>query len=236
MNMAGGRIWGSLFFLFMTFASFSTVIAVFENLLASCIDNFGWSRKQAVLINGIFVLVASMPCVLGYNVWSDLHLIGGRDVLDSEDSVSYTHLHRHTHTQQKQQIEQNKNSASVLSGHIPVSYTHLSITSGYSIGSYDAGGLTPPIELRRAEDGAHYRGIGKGSIYIEHLPVVYYALGPFGNPTSDSRRAMIQEGEREIISVLYAFDGPEPLRPWLQQYADALERYCGCLLYTSRCV
>ena len=69
----------------MTFASFSTVIAVFENLLASCIDNFGWSRKQAVLINGIFVLVASMPCVLGYNVWSDLHLIGGRDVLDSED-------------------------------------------------------------------------------------------------------------------------------------------------------
>lgn len=85
VNMAGGRIWGSLFFLFMTFASFSTVIAVFENLLASCIDNFGWSRKQAVLINGIFVLVASMPCVLGYNVWSDLHLIGGRDVLDSED-------------------------------------------------------------------------------------------------------------------------------------------------------
>lgn len=85
VNMAGGRIWGSLFFLFMTFASFSTVIAVFENLLASCIDNFGWSRKQAVLINGIFVLAASMPCVLGYNVWSDLHLIGGRDVLDSED-------------------------------------------------------------------------------------------------------------------------------------------------------
>ena len=100
----------------------------------------------------------------------------------------------------------------------------ISITSGYSIGSYDAGGLTPPIELRRAEDGAHYGGIGKGSINIEHLPVLYDALGPFGNPTSDSRRAMIQEGEREIISVLYAFDGPEPLRPWLQQYADALER------------
>lgn len=103
----------------------------------------------------------------------------------------------------------------------------ISITSGYSIGSYDVGGLTPPIELRRAEDGAHYGGIGKGSINIEHLPVLYDALGPFGNPTSDSRRAMIQEGEREIISVLYAFDGPEPLKPWLQQYADALERYCG---------
>lgn len=85
VNMAGGRIWGSLFFLFMTFASFSTVIAVFENLLANCMDNFGWSRKKASLINGIFILIASIPCVLGYNVWSDLRLIGGRDVLDSED-------------------------------------------------------------------------------------------------------------------------------------------------------
>ena len=85
VNMTGGRIWGSLFFLFMTFASFSTVIAVFENLLANCIDNFGWSRKKASLINCIFVLIASLPCVLGYNVWSNLHLIGGRDILDSED-------------------------------------------------------------------------------------------------------------------------------------------------------
>ena len=85
VNMAGGRIWGALFFLFMTFASSSTVIAVFENLLAGCIDNFGWSRKKAAWINGIFVLIASLPCVLGYNVWSSLRLIGGRDVLDSED-------------------------------------------------------------------------------------------------------------------------------------------------------
>ena len=84
-NMAGGRIWGALFFLFMTFASFSTVIAVFENLLASCIDNFGWDRKKAVLINCVLILVLSLPCVLGYNVWSDLRLIGGRDVLDTED-------------------------------------------------------------------------------------------------------------------------------------------------------
>ena len=84
-NMAGGRNWGSLFFLFMTFASFSTVIAVFDNLLASCIDNFGWGRKKAVLINCALILVLSLPCVLGYNVWSDLHLIGGRDVLDTED-------------------------------------------------------------------------------------------------------------------------------------------------------
>lgn len=85
VHMAGGRLWGALFFLFMTFASFSTVIAVFENLLAFCEDNFGWSRKKAVVFNGIFVFVASLPCVLGYNVLSDFRLIGGRDVLNSED-------------------------------------------------------------------------------------------------------------------------------------------------------
>ena len=87
VNMSGGRIWGSLFFLFMTFASFSTVIAVFENIMSSCMDNFGWSRKKAALINGIIILVASIPCVLGYNVWSNIHPIGGRDILDSEDFI-----------------------------------------------------------------------------------------------------------------------------------------------------
>ncbi len=85
VNMAGGRVWGSLFFLFMTFASFSTVIAVFENLMSFGMDTLGWSRKKAALVNCLFVLLASLPCVLGYNVWSNLHLIGGRDVLDSED-------------------------------------------------------------------------------------------------------------------------------------------------------
>ncbi len=87
VNMPAGRIWGALFFLFMTFASFTTVIAVFENLLANCMDTIGWSRKKAVVINLIFILIASIPCVLGYNVWSDLTLIGGRDVLDSEDFI-----------------------------------------------------------------------------------------------------------------------------------------------------
>ena len=87
INMSGGRIWGSLFFLFMTFASFSTVIAVFENIMSFCMDMFGWSRNKAALINCIVILIASMPCVLGYNVWSNLHLIGGRDVLDSEDFI-----------------------------------------------------------------------------------------------------------------------------------------------------
>lgn len=85
VNMSGGRLWGSLFFLFMTFASFSTVLAVFENLLSFCMDTFGWKRKKAAVVNCIFIAVASLPCVLGYNVWSTLHIIGGRDVLDSED-------------------------------------------------------------------------------------------------------------------------------------------------------
>ncbi len=87
VNMAGGRIWGCLFFLFMTFASFSTVIAVFENIMSFSIDMFGWSRNKAALVNGVIILVASLPCVFGYNVWSNLHLIGGRDVLDSEDFI-----------------------------------------------------------------------------------------------------------------------------------------------------
>lgn len=87
VNMSGGRVWGTLFFLFMTFASFTTVISVFENLMANCMDLLGWDRKKAAIVNCIFLLVASLPCVLGYNVWSDLHLIGGRDVLDSEDFI-----------------------------------------------------------------------------------------------------------------------------------------------------
>lgn len=87
INMEGGRLWGSLFFLFMTFASFSTVITVFENILAACMDNFGWSRAKSVWFNCAFVLVTSVPCVLGYNLWSDVRILGSRDVLDSEDFV-----------------------------------------------------------------------------------------------------------------------------------------------------
>ena len=84
LGMAGGRLWGALFFLFMTFASFSTVIAVFENLQANAIDNFGWSRKKAAIINCVFILLASLPCVLGNNLWSGVRILG-RDVLDFED-------------------------------------------------------------------------------------------------------------------------------------------------------
>mgnify|MGYP004530354375 CR=1 FL=1 len=84
VNMKGGRLWGTLFFLFMIFASFSTVLAVLENIISVCMDTFGWSRKKAALINGLLLAVLSLPCVLGFNVWSHVQL-GGRGVLDLED-------------------------------------------------------------------------------------------------------------------------------------------------------
>lgn len=87
VNMPGGTLWGMLFFLFMSFASFSTVIAIFENLLATSLENFGWYRKKAVLINCLFILITSIPCILGYNLWSDIKLFGGRDILDTEDFI-----------------------------------------------------------------------------------------------------------------------------------------------------
>ena len=84
VNMAGGRIWGTLFFLFMTFACFSTIIAVFENIISFCIDMFGISRKKSVVINAVIILIASLPCVFGFNIWSGFELFG-QNVLGIED-------------------------------------------------------------------------------------------------------------------------------------------------------
>lgn len=84
-RMAMGRLWGSLFFVFMSFASFSTVIAVFENINAMCHDAFGWSRKKASVINCILIIALSLPCVFGYNIWQNVHPLSGKDFLDSED-------------------------------------------------------------------------------------------------------------------------------------------------------
>ena len=86
VNMEGGRIWGTLFFLFMTFASFSTVIAVFENLVAFLTDTFGMSRTKASIINGIIMFFACLPCIFGFNIWSDFNILG-KGVLDLEDFV-----------------------------------------------------------------------------------------------------------------------------------------------------
>lgn len=84
INMPLGRVWGTLFFVFMTFASFSTVMAVFENLIASAMDNFQWSRKKATVIFAIVILVLSTPCALGYNLLSGFN-IAGKNILDIED-------------------------------------------------------------------------------------------------------------------------------------------------------
>ena len=85
--MKGVWLWGSLFFIFMTFASMSTVIAVFESMIAAGMDNFGWDRRKSSLIWFVILLVGSIPCALGSNVLSNVRLIGARDILDSEDFI-----------------------------------------------------------------------------------------------------------------------------------------------------
>lgn len=85
-NMTGGRIWGAFFFLFMTFAAFTTVIAVFENIISMATELFGWTRKKSIIVNLFALLVLSMPAVLGFSVLSDIQLIGdGTTIMDFED-------------------------------------------------------------------------------------------------------------------------------------------------------
>lgn len=86
VNMAGGRIWGTLFFLFMTFASFSTVIAVFENLVSFVSDTFKISRKKSSVINFVIVFITSLPCMFGFNLLSGVNVLG-MGILDMEDFV-----------------------------------------------------------------------------------------------------------------------------------------------------
>ena len=87
-NMAGGRIWGTLFFIFMACAALTTVIAVFENIIAMCMDQFGWSRKKACLINGIAMFFLALPCLLGFNALASFQPLGdGSGVLDLEDYI-----------------------------------------------------------------------------------------------------------------------------------------------------
>ena len=83
-EMAFGRLWGALFFVFLCFAALSTVIAVFENIISFAMDMWGWERKKAVLVNLVAILVLSMPCVLGFNLWSGVQLMG-MGVSDFED-------------------------------------------------------------------------------------------------------------------------------------------------------
>jgi len=90
-NMAGGRLWGILFFIFMSFAALSTVVAVFENILSFAMDLFGWTRKKAVTINAVLLTVLSIPCALGFNVLSDINWLG-MNIMDIEDFIVSNNL------------------------------------------------------------------------------------------------------------------------------------------------
>ena len=87
-QMAGGRLWGALFFLFMSFAALSTVIAVFENILSFAMDLWGWKRNKAVLFNIVLLIILSMPAILGFGPWSGIQILGeGTNIMDLEDFI-----------------------------------------------------------------------------------------------------------------------------------------------------
>lgn len=91
--MVGGRIWGILFFVFMSFAALSTVVAVFENIISFGMDLWGWSRKKAVIVNIVLITVLSIPCALGFNLWSGIQPLGaGSNIMDIEDFIVSNNL------------------------------------------------------------------------------------------------------------------------------------------------
>lgn len=92
-QMAGGRFWGTLFFIFMSFAALSTVIAVFENIISFGMDKWNWSRKKSVVVNLALVFVMSIPCALGFNLWSGVAPFGaGSTIQDLEDFIVSNNL------------------------------------------------------------------------------------------------------------------------------------------------
>ena len=91
-KMAGGRIWGTLFFMFMAAAAFTTIIAVFENIISFAMDLWGWSRKKAIIFNLFFVLIISMPCILGFNLWSGFQVPHVGNIQDLEDFIVSNNL------------------------------------------------------------------------------------------------------------------------------------------------
>lgn len=92
-QMPGGRWWGALFFLFLTFAAFSTLVAVFENIISFDMDLLKWSRRKSVIVSMIAIIVLSMPCVLGFNVLADFQPVGeGSTIMDLEDFIVSNNL------------------------------------------------------------------------------------------------------------------------------------------------
>lgn len=92
-QVAGGRVWGGLFFLFLSFAAFTTLVAVFENIISFDIDLFGWSRKKSTLVSLILIIILSMPCVMGFNVLTGFTPLGeGSTIMDLEDFIVSNNL------------------------------------------------------------------------------------------------------------------------------------------------
>ena len=103
----------------------------------------------------------------------------------------------------------------------------ISLKSGFCLGTYDIAHLHGALTLRRAPEGAVYQGIGKEEFHIEFLPVLADDAGPFGNPSSDSVRAMITEKTQEILLVIYSFSGRAGVMGYLEQAERFLTRYCA---------
>lgn len=103
----------------------------------------------------------------------------------------------------------------------------ISVTTGYSVGSYDTDCLSGTVEWKRAPDGENYKGIGKDVLNIEHLPTLYDELGAFGNPTSDSHRAMISMESHRISSIVYSFSGKDQFDTIASQYKEWLTAFCS---------
>jgi len=92
-NMVGGRIWGTFFFVFLSFAALTTIITVFENIVAYAMDVLGWSRKKSVLVNLAAMCVLCVPCVLGFSIWSGIQPLGaGSNIMDLEDFIVSNNL------------------------------------------------------------------------------------------------------------------------------------------------
>lgn len=92
-TMPGGRLWGSLFFVFMSFAAMTTVIAVFENIVSYAMDVWGWTRKKACIVNIFLVIILSVPCILGFNLLAGFQPFGeGTNILDLEDFIVSNNL------------------------------------------------------------------------------------------------------------------------------------------------
>lgn len=90
-EMKGGRVWGSLFFLFMTFAALSTIIAVFQNIITFSRDLWGWTLKKSLIFNSVLLIVLGIPCVLGLTDWADFQILG-KNIMDIEDFLVSNNL------------------------------------------------------------------------------------------------------------------------------------------------